>query len=616
MPTQGLEAAAPKSTSPTAPSTLATRQTGSKNGKAAVAAREKEALSQVPRITRAKTNIALATTNDTPTHSCPPIHATRSHAGRAVPPIPTGAHILHPATPAAPQETGISATSSPHRPAPQFTLRDLSGDISAASLFSDALPSTSVGNPKKRAKKIRPRDAAKREEFMKLSERIRDEDETNSLDSLATVFAEVVALMKGYKTSAPILANWEALDAITERLVNHHAFPRTGDDKEAFGAIVTRSVSAPVKELATKLESQSKAIISLTKTVESLRKAAVSTDQLAHKASPKSAKSYAAATSKSPAPPIPNPSDERILVRFDGEVPELVHEPYHEILRKLNAHLASMHLPELVYTQRQSGSSIFIVPKTKEDLTLLSQRWSEWSPAVLPGGRIAPVAEHCYLQVNGIPFRAVDSLDSTAREFEERNPALGKVLSITWVNRPPSEAKVAAIAARGLKPPTAGSLFIRLQSRDSVDRAVATGRVILGGMAPTVQRGFPHLRICQCWGCLKFGHTRSRCGVKTERCGGCGKGAHGSPCTERPNCINCGEAHRSDSLSCPARKRIAAQLNQRAADISRALDDASIHNKNRPGSAPVSPLSASSTLFEMPRPIDTPPLAPRLHERP
>ncbi|KAJ7034203.1 hypothetical protein C8F04DRAFT_1350068 [Mycena alexandri] len=287
-------------------------------------------------------------------------------------------------------------------------------------------------------------------------------------------------------------------------------------------------------------------------TVESLKRASSLTDQTANSTAPKSVKSYANTASKPIPPPIPNPSDEHILVRFDGEVPPLFHQPYHEILAKLNAHLASLDLPGLVYTQKQSGSSIFIVPKTKDDVKLLSQQWSAWAPGIFPGGRIAPVAEHCYLQVNGIPFRAVDSLDSTAREFEERNLALGKVLSVTWVNRPPSVEKVAAIAARGLKPPTAGSLFIRLQSRDSVDRAVAAGRVVLSGMAPMVQ----------------------------------------------------------------PRKRIAAQLNQRAADICRALDEASIHNKQRAVAESGSPLSTTSTLFEDPGSCDATPLpALRLHER-
>ncbi|KAJ7017521.1 hypothetical protein C8F04DRAFT_1279248 [Mycena alexandri] len=596
MPKKGLGSATSKPDTPKELSTKTTRQVVSGKGNTAKTAREKEPTSNTPRIAR----------------------YTRSQVTRVVPPIPDDVHVLHHPLSGATGPSLASSTNSPHRPAPQVTLRDLSGsgydlgDLSALSLLSDA-PSTSVGNGKKGGK--RTRNTAKQEEFSRLRERILDDEETNSFDVLAKVFAEVIVLMKGYKTSAPIAANWDALDAIAERLVNHHTFPRVGDDKEAFGAIVTRSVSAPVKELAARMESQNKAIISLTKTVESLKKVSSLTDQTASSTAPKSVKSYANAASKPIPPPIPNPSDERILVRFDGEVPPLFHQPYHEILAKLNAHLASLDLPGLVYTQKQSGSSIFIVPRTKDDVKLLSQRWSAWAPGIFPGGRIAPVAEHCYLQVNGIPFRAVDSLDSTAREFEERNPALGKVLSVTWVNRPPSVEKVAAIAARGLKPPTAGSLFIRLQSRDLVDRAVAAGRVVLGGMAPMVQRGFPHLRVCQCWGCLKFGHTRSRCGVKTERCGGCGKDTHGI-CTDKPTCINCGETHRSDTLSCPARKRIAAQLNQRAADICRALDEASIYNKQRAATESGSPMSATSTLLEDSESFDTTPHpALRLHER-
>ncbi|KAJ7761782.1 hypothetical protein B0H16DRAFT_1809983 [Mycena metata] len=590
MPAQGLGSAAPKSTTPAASSTPASRQPNTKKGKAARTAREKEATLGTPRIVR----------------------NTRSQA-RAVPPIPNDAHVL--CAPLAPATSPARSTLvSPHRPAPQVTVHDHSGDLSSTSRFTDA-PSI-IGNTKKLGKKARSvRDSAKKEEFARLRERILDSDETNSLDALAQVLAEVISTMKAYKSSAPTVANWEALDAIAERLVNHHVFPSAGDDSEAFSAIVTRSVSVPVKELAARVESQSKAIVSLTKTVEGLKKAAAQTDHPTHNISPMSKKSFASAASSKPPIPIPNPSDERILVRFDGEVPSIFHLPYHEILGRLNAHLASLDLPGLVYTQKQSASSIFIVPKNKDDLALLSQQWSSWAPGILPGGRIAPVAAHCFLQVNGIPFKSVDSLDSTAREFEERNPELGQVLSATWVNRPPTESKIAAIAARGLKPPTAGSIYIRLQSRDAVDRAMAAGRVILGGMAPMVQRGFPHLRVCQCWGCHKFGHTQSRCGVKTQRCGGCGKDAHGPVCAEKPNCINCGEVHRSDSLSCPARKRIAAQLNQRAADICRALDEASVYNKQRRVTESLSPAMSTSTLFEAPEPFNPTTPAPRLHER-
>ncbi|KAJ7430955.1 hypothetical protein B0H11DRAFT_2262773 [Mycena galericulata] len=54
----------------------------------------------------------------------------------------------------------------------------------------------------------------------------------------------------------------------------------------------------------------------------------------------------------------------------------------------------------------------------------------------------------------------------SAEFSEERNPQLGRVVGTpTWVNKPPSEARAAAIAASGRKPPRAGSLFIRLEDR-------------------------------------------------------------------------------------------------------------------------------------------------------
>ncbi|KAJ7047027.1 hypothetical protein C8F04DRAFT_1248065 [Mycena alexandri] len=165
---------------------------------------------------------------------------------------------------------------------------------------------------------------------------------------------------------------------------------------------------------------------------------------------PKSAKSLADVSLKA-APPIPHPSDERILVRFDGEMPPLLLKEYHEILGGLNTHLASLRLPELVYTQKHPESNgIFIVPRAKGDVAVLTEHWNAWAPQVLPGGRIAPVATYSYLQVNGIPFGAVDSLESTARSFESENKELGKVLSISWVNKPPSATQIAATVARGI----------------------------------------------------------------------------------------------------------------------------------------------------------------------
>jgi hypothetical protein len=81
------------------------------------------------------------------------------------------------------------------------------------------------------------------------------------------------------------------------------------------------------------------------------------------------------------------------------------------------------------------------------------------------------------------------------------------------------------------------------------------------------------------------------------------------------NWINCGEAHRSDSMACPARKRIAAQLNQRAADICRALDEASRYNKPRSASESSLQTTASTSPTVTPVLISTNSSAPRLHDR-
>ncbi|KAJ7816483.1 hypothetical protein B0H13DRAFT_2136624, partial [Mycena leptocephala] len=163
MPTQGLGPATPKSTSPAIPSDPATQQGVNKKGKPIATAREKEATTSTPRITR-----------------------TRSQTSRVVPPIPDNAQVLH--RPAAQTTSTLLATSSPHRPAPQLTVRDLSADLCASSLFSEA-PSTSNG----KSKKATPRDTAKKDEFERLRGKILDEGEVNSLDTLAKAYTEVIA---------------------------------------------------------------------------------------------------------------------------------------------------------------------------------------------------------------------------------------------------------------------------------------------------------------------------------------------------------------------------------------------------------------------------------------
>jgi hypothetical protein len=282
---------------------------------------------------------------------------------------------------------------------------------------------------------------------------------------------------------------------------------------------------------------------------------------------------------KPKSPPLPSPVDERLLVRFDGDTPSILAAPYPEILRLVNAHLHSLSLPELLYAQRQNSSSLFIVPASKADVDILAKEWSRWSPGIFPGARIAPVAVHSHLQVDGILFSDVGDMKDLKREFEAKNPDLGKVIGLpTWVNRPPSESQIAAIVASGRKPKVAGSLYFLLESKAKVDLALSRGRILLCSFSPVVSRGFPHLRVSQCWKCFRYGHTKARCNVKQPGCPTCAQPAsasHSSPCTGPVVCLNCQGKHRADSYSCPKRKELALSLAARQRELQASLDKTS-----------------------------------------
>ncbi|KAJ7855814.1 hypothetical protein B0H13DRAFT_2357655 [Mycena leptocephala] len=417
----------------------------------------------------------------------------RTRSKRAIPLLPEHANIVTP--PRSPQQPAQPhrGSSPPHRPTPQVrVIRRETSDASApadnAGLSGEEETPAKTKNQKK--KRSNGQDAsAKKQAYLDLHGRA---ETAPSLVELAQVLKDTVTTMRLHVSSAPTIPCFQVLEEIVERVTNHHEFPVEDESRESFSVVVSWAVSSPVKALSSQVEAQHHAIVSLTKTVESLKNAPV----LAATPGPSPSLSYAhaaaAANPKPKPPPLPKPSEERILVRFDGPVPPLLSLPYHEILTTVNGVLAPLGLPTLAYTQKQSDTSLFIVPQSKEGVSVLTERWKDWAPSVLPGGHIAPLATHCFLQVDGIPFAGAGSPDELKREFEERNPSLGLVVGTpTWVNKPPSEARAAA----GRKPPRAGSLFIRLQSRDMVDKAVAGGRVVLAGTAPAVGRGFPHLRV-------------------------------------------------------------------------------------------------------------------------
>ncbi|KAJ7768217.1 hypothetical protein B0H16DRAFT_1716240 [Mycena metata] len=185
-----------------------------------------------------------------------------SRRARAVPPLPANAHVLWEPRSAASLSSRSVSPSLPHRPAPQLQVHGSPDDS-----FAPSASATASKPPNKKKKKSKPRDTAKQQKFSTFRALAEDEDQTNTLDGLAQLLGDVIKTMKAY-TGTLIVACYNTLDAIAMRLGNHLTFPQAGDEREALGAVVSRTVLAPVKELTAKVELQQEAIISLTKSVE------------------------------------------------------------------------------------------------------------------------------------------------------------------------------------------------------------------------------------------------------------------------------------------------------------------------------------------------------------
>ncbi|KAJ7930244.1 hypothetical protein B0H13DRAFT_2309713 [Mycena leptocephala] len=217
-----------------------------------------------------------------------------------------------------------------------------------------------------------------------------------SLDDMAGIFKDLVALMRDYKSSSPTAACFQALDSIQSRLENHHEFRREAETADTFSAILTKSVSAPMLALSSQLQSQHKAIQALSKVVESVKLSGAQSNTDCVSSPPPSP------PVKTKPVPLPSPSEERILVRCDGDAPPIFQLPYHQLIPQVNSVLSQMSLPLIKYASRLNASGIFLVPESKEAVAILEKNWAQWGHVAFPGSRIAPPAVHCHIQVDGI----------------------------------------------------------------------------------------------------------------------------------------------------------------------------------------------------------------------
>ncbi|KAJ7869442.1 hypothetical protein B0H14DRAFT_3440631 [Mycena olivaceomarginata] len=189
---------------------------------------------------------------------------------------------------------------------------------------------------------------------------------------------------------APTAACLDALDTFQARLDGHHEFPWEEETTESFSALLTKSVISPIHILTAQLQAQHQAIQSLSKSVDSVKTAHVTT------------KSYASTDGSAPdvarSPPMPkslpitSTPDERILPRCDGDTPPSFSLHFNELIPQVNAVLTPLGLPKITYASRSKDGGLFLLPESKEATSVLVKAWSTWSSGVFPGARIVPPA--------------------------------------------------------------------------------------------------------------------------------------------------------------------------------------------------------------------------------
>ncbi|KAJ7923935.1 hypothetical protein B0H13DRAFT_1864411 [Mycena leptocephala] len=214
------------------------------------------------------------------------------------PSLPLDASLVNP--PHSPKKGRCTNQNVPaHRPSPQLRVKAVIGKGRSSNSF-DVLVDVDDMVSKSKEKEMA---------FAQLKER---STAAASFDELVGAFKALVTLMRDYRTSAPTVACFDALDAIHHRLENHHEIPRGTETSDSFGALLTKVVVTPMASISAQLQTHHKAIQALSKVVESGK-----TSQATGHPCP-SAPSTLQSPPKAKPPPLLHPSDERILVRYEA----------------------------------------------------------------------------------------------------------------------------------------------------------------------------------------------------------------------------------------------------------------------------------------------------------
>ena len=209
--------------------------------------------------------------------------------------------------------------------------------------------------------------------------------------------------------------------------------------------------------------------------------------------------------------------------------------------------------PALKSVNKMSKNTFRLYFKTTEEAELIKNATIDWNIAY---EGLATRKPKYGLVVHGVPMEAINlTLDHTAtlQDWEEQNEGL-KISNIAPLKR---HSKHTPAAKR--------SLIVFTHDRDAANKCLSQGLFIDNYRYSKLEKYAPHLYICQCFKCHRYGHRASECDSNVV-CGHCAHEGHtAEQCSnsdDPPKCINCKGEHAAWHRECSATTKEVTKLTE------------------------------------------------------